>query len=173
MENKMLELLKTRRSVRAYKPEQITPEELGAVVEAGTWAPTGMGKQSPVMVAVQDPETRQAVMELNKQARGGTGDPYYGAPTIVLVLADPERNTCVEDGSCVLCNMMNAAHAIGLASCWIHGEREMFELSEGKALLKKWGLPENLRGVGSIALGYAAGPLPQPKDRKPDYVKNV
>ena len=75
MENKMLELLKTRRSVRAYKPEQITAEELDAVVEAGTWAPTGQGKQSPVIVAVQSPKYRQAVMELNKQARGGTERP--------------------------------------------------------------------------------------------------
>ena len=166
MENKMLELLKTRRSVRSYKPEQIAAQELDAVLEAGTYAPTGMGMQSPVIVAVQDAQTRQAVMELNQQARGGSGDPYYGAPTIVLVLADPERGTCVEDGACVLCNMMNAAHSLGLASCWIHGEREMFQLPEGKTLLRQWGLPETLRGVGSIALGYAAGPLPQPKPRK-------
>lgn len=166
MENKMLELLKTRRSVRSYKPEQIAAQELDAVLEAGTYAPTGMGMQSPVIVAVQDAQTRQAVMELNQQARGGSGDPYYGTPTIVLVLADPERGTCVEDGACVLCNMMNAAHSLGLASCWIHGEREMFQLPEGKALLRQWGLPETLRGVGSIALGYAAGPLPQPKPRR-------
>ena len=173
MENQMLELLKTRRSVRAYRPEQVKPEELDAVLEAGTYAPTGMGKQSPVIVAVQSPRYRLAVMELNKQARGGTGDPYYGAPTIVLVLADPERGTCVEDASCVLCTMMDAAHVIGLASCWIHGEKEMFQLPEGKALLKEWGLPENLRGVGSLALGYAAGLLPQPKERKADYIHKV
>ena len=173
MENKMLELLKSRRSVRGYQDRQILPEELDAVVEAGTWAPTGMGMQSPVIVAVQDPKYRQTVMELNQKARGGNGDPYYGAPTIVLVLADPERGTCVEDGSCVLCNMMNQAHSMGLASCWIHGEREMFQLPEGKALLREWGLPDNLRGVGSLALGYAAGPLPKLKDRKPGYVKMV
>lgn len=173
MNNKMLELLMTRRSVRAYKPEQITEEELDAVTKAGTYAPTGMGMQSPVIVAVQSPKYRQAVMELNKQARGGDGDPYYGAPTILLVLADPQRGTCVEDGSCVLCTMMDAAHAIGLASCWIHGEREMFQLPEGKALLREWGLSEELRGVGSLALGYAAGPLPQPKERKADYIKKV
>ena len=139
MENKMLELLKTRRSVRAYKPDQVTPQALDAVLEAGTYAPTGMGMQSPVIVAVQNPKYRQAVMELNQLARGMEGDPYYGAPTILLVLADPDRGTCVEDGSCVLCTMMDAAHALGLASCWIHGEREMFELPQGKALLKEWG----------------------------------
>ena len=173
MENKMLELLKTRRSVRAYKPDQVTPQELDAVLEAGTYAPTGMGMQSPVIVAVQDPEARRAVMELNQKARGMEGDPYYGAPTILLVLADPDRGTCVEDGSCVLCTMMDAAHALGLSSCWIHGEREMFELPQGKALLRQWGLPENLRGVGSLALGYAASPAPQPKERKADYIHKV
>ena len=117
MENKMLELLKTRRSVRAYKPDQVTPQELDAVLEAGTYAPTGMGMQSPVIVAVQSPKYRQAVMELNQLARGMENDPYYGAPTILLVLADPARGTCVEDGSCVLCTMMDAAHALGLSSC--------------------------------------------------------
>ena len=137
MENKMLELLKTRRSVRAYKPDQVTPQELDAVLEAGTYAPTGMGMQSPVIVAVQSPKYRQAVMELNQLARGMENDPYYGAPTILLVLADPDRGTCVEDGSCVLCTMMDAAHALGLSSCWIHGEKEMFQLPEGKALLKE------------------------------------
>ena len=173
MDNNMLDLIKTRRSVRAYRPEQIKPQELDAVTEAGAWAPTGRGLQSPVIVAVQDPKYRQAVMELNKKARGMEGDPYYGAPTIVLVLADPARNTCVEDGACVLDTMMLAAHAIGLSSCWIHGEREMFQLPQGKALLREWGLPENLRGVGSLALGYAAGPAPQPKERKADYVVRV
>ena len=173
MENKMLDLLKTRRSVRAYRPEQITPEELAAVTEAGTWAPTGMGLQSPVIVAVQSPKYRKAVEELNKKARGGEQDPYYGAPTVVLVLADSSRGTCVEDASCVLCTMMEAAHAVGLASCWIHGEHEMFQLPEGKALLREWGLPQDLRGVGSLALGYAAGPLPQPKERKAGYIHKV
>ena len=173
MNQEALKVLEERRSCRAYKPEQITEEELQAVLKAGTYAPTGMGMQSPVIVAVQSPKYRQAVMELNKKARGMEGDHYYGAPTIVLVLADPARNTCVEDGACVLDTMMLAAHAIGLSSCWIHGEREMFQLPEGKALLREWGLPEDLRGVGSLALGYGDGPAPQPKPRKEGYVKKV
>ena len=168
-----LEDLRTRRSCRSYESRQITEEELQQVLEAGTYAPTGMGMQSPVIVAVQSPKYRQAVMELNQLARGMEGDPYYGAPTILLVLADPGRGTCVEDGSCVLCTMMDAAHALGLSSCWIHGEKEMFQLPEGKALLKEWGLPENLRGVGSLALGYGDGPAPEPKPRKADYIHKV
>ena len=103
-------------------------------------------------------------MELNKQARGGTGDPYYGAPTIVLVLADPERGTCVEDASCVLCTMMDAAHAIGLASCWIHGEKEMFQLPEGKALLKEWRPAGKPAGRGFPGLGLRCRP-PAPAQR--------
>lgn len=173
MENRMLELLKTRRSVRKYQAKQVEEETLDAILEAGTYAPTGMGMQSPVIVAVRSPENRAAVQALNCRARGGSGDPYYGAPTILLVLADPARGTCVEDGSCVLVTMMQAAHALGVDSCWIHGEHEMFELPEGKALLKKWGLPETLRGVGSLALGYGDGPAPQPKERKADYIHKV
>ena len=170
MENKMLELLKTRRSVRRYQPVPVEREKLNAILEAGTYAPTGMGKQSPVIVAVESPENRQVVQELNCRARGSAGDPYYGAPVIFLVLADPEIHTCVEDGSCVLVTMMQAAHALGLSSCWIHGEREMFELPEGRAFLRKLGLAETLRGVGSLALGYGDGPAPQPKERKKDYI---
>lgn len=173
MENQMLTLLKTRRSVRSYRADPIEEEKLSAVLEAGTYAPTGMGMQSPVIVAVRTPENRQAVQELNCLARGGQGDPYYGAPVILLVLADPTRGTCVEDGACVLTTMMNAAHALGLSSCWIHGEHEMFELPEGRALLKKWGLPENLRGVGSLAIGYTKGEPPQPKLRKENYIVTV
>lgn len=172
MENEMLKLLKTRRSVRKYLPEQVGEEKLDAVLEAGTYAPTARGAQSPVIVAVQDPEDRFKVQELNCKARGGSGDPYYGAPTIVLVFSEP-NHTCAEDGTCVLNTMMQAAHALGLASCWIHGEREMFELPEGKALLEKWGLPQELRGVGSLALGYGDGPAPQPKERKAGYIFKV
>ena len=173
MENQMLDLLKTRRSVRQYLSKPLDPALLDAVLEAGTYAPTGRGMQSPVIVAVTKPEDRNAVMELNQKARGFSTDPYYGAPAILLVLADPERNTCVEDGSCVLATMMFAAHALGAATCWIHGEREMFQLPEGKALLEKWGLPATLRGVGSLAIGYADGPAPEPKPRKAGYIQKV
>lgn len=174
MQNETLNVLLTRRSVRKFEDRQIDPETLRKILTAGTYAPSGMGKQSSVIVAVQDPEDRRAVMELNKQARGFGGDPYYGAPTILLVLADSGiTGTYVEDGTCVLNTMMIAAHALGAASCWIHGEHEMFGLPEGRELLKKWGLPQDLRGVGSLALGYAAGPLPDPKPRKENYFKVI
>ena len=173
MKNELLELLKSRRSVRGYKPDAVPEEALDAVLEAGTYAPTGGGAQSPVIVAVRDKTVRDILMALNAKVMGKDTDPYYGAPVVVLVLADGGRNTCVEDGSCVLENMMLAAHAVGLASVWVHREKEIFESPEGKALLKQWGLPETLRGVGSIALGYAAGPLPEAAARKEGYIVKV
>lgn len=165
-----LELIQTRRSVRAYRPEAVPEDVLERILQAGTFAPTGMGKQSPVMVVVTDPDVRRKIAAMNAAVMGADRDPYYGAPTIVLVLADPEIGTWVEDGSCVLATLMLAAHAQGVASVWVHREREMFDGEEGKALLREWGLPESLRGVGSVALGYAAVPAAPPRPRKAGYI---
>ena len=171
--NETLKTLKTRRSVRAYLPEQIKEEELQQILEAGEYAPTGMGAQSPVMVAVQDPETIRLLSRLNAAVMGNSGDPFYGAPTVIVVLADRNRGTCVEDGSLVMGNLMNAAASLGVASCWIHRAREVFESAEGKALLEKWGLSQDYIGVGNCILGYAAGPVPEAKPRKDNYVIRV
>lgn len=174
MQNETLNVLLTRRSVRKYRPDQVDEKTLSAILEAGTYAPSGMGKQPAVIVAVRDPGERRAVMELNQKARGGSGDPYYGAPTILLVLADSGiTGTFVEDGACVLNTMMVAAQSLGVSSCWVHGEHLMFDLPEGKALLEKWDLPTCLRGVGSLALGYAEGEPPEAKPRKEGYIKIV
>ena len=175
MDNDVLKALRERRSVRQFKAEQISDEELQAVLEAGIYAPTAMGRQDPWVVAVQDAEIVAQLVRMNAQILGMEGNPYYGAPTIVLVFGSrPEKwGNAVYDGSLVLGNMMNAAHAIGLGSCWIHREREMFDTEEGKALMRQFGLPDGLMGIGSIALGYAAAdPLP-PKPRKEDYYRIV
>ena len=148
--------LKERRSIRAYKPDQISEEELRKILEAGTYAPTGMGMQSPKIIVVQDKETRDYLSELNDKYMGSGSDPFYGAPTVLVVLADRNRPTCVEDGSLVMGNLMNAAHAIGVGSCWIHRAREVFDSEEGKALLKKWGVEGDYIGVGHCILGYPA-----------------
>ena len=169
----VLENLQTRRSVRAYLPKQVEEGALQAVLTAGTYAPTGMNRQSPVIVAVQDAATVAKLSAMNAAVMGTDKDPFYGAPAVLVVLADPEVRTWVEDGSLVMGNLMNAAHAVGLASCWIHRAREMFDSAEGKALLKEWGLPETLRGVGNCILGYAAGPLPETRPRKDGYVVRV
>ena len=151
----MLDNLKERRSIRKYKPEQVSDVHLDAILEAGLYAASGMNTQNTVMVAVRDKETRDQLSRLNAAVMGSTGDPFYGAPCVIVVLADPQRYTWVEDGSLVMGNLMEAAHAVGLGSCWIHRAREVFDSEEGKALLRKWGLPEQLRGVGNCILGYA------------------
>ncbi|MGN0983414.1 MAG: nitroreductase [Gemmiger sp.] len=173
--NVVLAAMAARRSCRAYEARQITREELDAVTTAGTWAATGMGRQSPRIIAVQDPETRNTLSRLNAAVMGAGHDPFYGAPTVLVVLADKSAPTAVYDGSLVMGNLMLAAHAIGLGSCWIHRAREVFESAEGKALLRAWGLdPEQYIGVGHCILGYAAlGGIKEPAPRKDGYVVNV
>ncbi len=172
MKNEAIEVLMKRRSVRKFKPQQITDAELLTVLDAGTYAPTARGLQTPYIVAVQDPAEREAVAKLNAKVMGADMDPYYGAPTVIIVLA-PDDNFGVINASAVLTNMVNAAWAADLGSCWIHRPREMFAMPEGKELLRKWGLDENLAGVGSIALGYADMPDPAPIPRKEGYYRII
>jgi nitroreductase len=147
--------LLNRRSVRKYQDKQVTDELLDQVLTAGLFAPTGMNRQNIVMVAVRDKETRDQLMRMNAAVMGAQNDPFYGAPCVIVVLGDPENYPVVENGSLVLGNLMNAAHAVGLGSCWIHRAKQMFETEEGKALLRKWGLKEDLVGIGNCILGYA------------------
>ena len=162
----MHELLKNRRSIRKYKETQVPDDLLDAILEAGLYAPSGINTQNSVMVAVRDKETRDQLSRMNAEVMGAKTDPFYGAPCVVVVLVEPERYTAVEDGSLVLGNLMNAAYEIGVGSCWIHRARQMFESEEGKALLRKWGLREDLIGVGNCILGYPDED-PAPKPRKP------
>ena len=161
----MYEDLLTRRSVRKYSDRPVEEEKLDKVLTAGLYAPTGMNNQAPVMVAVRDKATRDKLSRMNAAVMGASGDPFYGAPCVIVVLSDPERMTWVEDGSLVLGNLMNAAHSLGLGSCWIHRAKECFDTPEGKALLRAWGVPETYRGVGNCILGYAAEE-PEAKPRK-------
>ena len=161
----MYEDLLTRRSVRKYSDRPVEDEKLDKVLTAGLYAPTGMNNQAPVLVAVRDKATRDKLSRMNAAVMGASGDPFYGAPCVIVVLSDPERMTWVEDGSLVLGNLMNAAHSLGLGSCWIHRAKECFDTPEGKALLRAWGVPETYRGVGNCILGYAAEE-PEAKPRK-------
>ncbi|MBP5516087.1 MAG: nitroreductase [Bacteroidales bacterium] len=175
MDNEILKALRERRSVRAFKPEQITDEELRAVLDAGTYAPTGMNYQDPWIVAVQNPDIIKQLVRMNAAVMGSDTNPYYDAPTIVLVFASrPDKwENGTADASLVLGNMMNAAHAIGLGSCWINRERQMFDTEEGMTLMKQFGLPDGLMGVGSISLGYPARPIPQARPRKENYYRII
>ncbi len=171
MDNAVIDAIKTRRSIRKYSTEQVSDEELKAVLEAGTYAPTGHNAQDPLIVAVQNPDIIKRLSKLNARIMGTEGDPYYGAPTIVLVFVPrPEDNpNSVQDGSLVLGNMMLAAHSLGLGSCWINREREMSDTPEGKALQKELGIPEEYMGIGALSLGRPARPNPQALPRKEGY----
>lgn len=171
--NETLKNLKTRRSIRSFLPKQVEKDLLDQVLEAGTYAPTGGGQQVPVIVAVQDPATVKQLSRMNAQVNGNDSDPFYGAPTVLVVLANRSRRTYLLDGASVMTTLVNAAHAAGLASCWIHRAKEMFESDEGRALLAKWGIEGDYEGIGNVVVGYPAGPAPEPAPRKANYIIRV
>ena len=173
METNFLEIIRTRRSCRCYKPEQITDEQLRNVLEAGTYAPTSRGMQSPFIVAVQNKDLLARLAKMNAEVMGTDSNPYYDAPTYVLVFVPDGFANGVYDAALVLQNMMLAAHAQGLGSCWIHREREMFATEEGKELMNQWGLPDGLIGIGALALGYPDGEPSPAKPRKEGYARVI
>ena len=168
-----LTTLKTRRSCRAYKPDHVEQEKLDAILEAGTYAATGMGKQSPIILVVKDPEVRGKLAKINAGMLGMEIDPFYGAPELLVVLANKEIPTYVYDGSLVMGNLMNAAADLGVSSCWVHRAKEEFESEEGKAILKALGIEGDYEGIGNLILGYAQKPAAPAAPRKADYVYNI
>ena len=166
-----LSVLKERRSCRSFDGRAVEEEKLKAILEAGTYAPTGMGRQSPIMVAIQDKETISQLSKMNASIMGSDGDPFYGASTVIVVLADKSMPTYIYDGSLVMGNLMNAAEAVGVQSCWVHRAKEEFESDEGKALLKKWGITGDYEGIGHCVLGY--GEKMSAKPRKENYIYRV
>lgn len=172
--NETLKNIKERRSIRKYQSRQIEEAALEEILEAGTWAASAKGLQSAVMVVVQDPQTIAHMSRLNAAVWGKPDvDPFYAAPTVVVVLADGRQNNWLQDGSLVMGNLMTAAWSLGIGSCWINRAMEVFDQPEGKELLKAWGLPEYYRGVGNCVLGYIDGEIPQPAPRKADYIRRV
>ncbi len=162
-------LLLERRSIRKYKDTPVPEELLQKVLEAGTYAPTGMNRQTPVMVAVTNKEIRDLLEKENAKVMGDeTKKPFYGAPAVIIVFYDPDVYTSFEDGCLVMGNLLNAAYAVGLGSCWIHRAKEVFNTPIGKELMKKWGVPENFIGVGNCILGYP-DETPEVKPRKENY----
>lgn len=162
--------MKTRRSIRKYKPDMIPEDVLNRIIEAGTYAATGMGKQSPIIIAVTNKEIRDKFSKMNAEIMGVDSDPFYGAPVVLIVLADKARPTYVYDGSLVMGNLMLAAHAEGIGSCWIHRAKEEFESAEGKAFLKSLGIESDYEGIGHCVLGYTDGEEPKAMPRKENYV---
>ena len=172
--NEVIQCLVERRSCKKYLPKQVDEAALQEILLAGTYAPSGKNRQAAKILVLQKPEDIAAVERLNAAVLGNPdGRPFYGAPTVLVVLANPEVNTAVEDGSLVMGNLMNAAHSLGVASCWIHRAREVFDSEEGRALLRKWGVTGEYIGVGHCLLGYADGPEKPASPRKSDYVVRV
>lgn len=169
--NEAMNNILTRRSCRKYKPDMIPQDVLDEILKAGTYAATGHGTQNPVMIAVTNKEVRNKLSKLNAKIFGKPDiDPFYGAPVVVIVLANKQYPTYVYDGSLVMGNLMHAAHALGIGSCWIHRAKEEFELPEGKEILKQLGIEGDYEGIGHCILGYADCPEPQAAPRKKDYI---
>jgi nitroreductase len=169
--DEVIQNMMERRSNRAYKAKPVPRELVEKVIEAGLWAPSGMGRQSPIVVAVTKKELRDRLADANRRIMGapeGT-DPFYGAPVVLVVLADRARPTHVYDGSLTIGNMLNAAHSLGLGSCWIHRAKEEFDEPEFKSLLAELGVTGDYEGIGHVILGYAADE-PKAPARRPNRV---
>ena len=162
--------LTERRSIRSYSGKPIEKEVLEEILRVGSYAPTGMNKQSPIMIAITNKELRDRLARLNAAVMGSDRDPFYGAPVVVVVLADRNVRTYVYDGSLVMGNLMNAAHALGVGSCWIHRAKEVFDSPEGKEILRELGIEGDYEGIGNCILGYTEGEYPQARARKENYI---
>lgn len=171
--SELLEVIKTRRSIRKYKPDMIPKEIIDKIVEAGTYAATGMGQQSPIILAVTNKEVRDKMSKWNADIIGKDIDPFYGAPVVLVVLADKNCPTAVYDGSLVMGNLMLEAHELGIGSCWIHRAKEEFESEEGKELLKSLGIEGEYVGIGHCVLGYVDGEYPEIPVRKEKWVYHI
>ena len=170
-----LEIIKKRRSVRGYKADMVPKNVLDKIIEAGTYAATGMGRQSPIIISVSNRELRDKLSAMNAKIMGKEEgfDPFYGAPNVLIVLADKTMPTYLYDGSLVMGNLMLAAADLGVDSCWIHRAKEEFESEEGKAILKELGITGDYEGIGHCILGYADGDAPKAAPRKASYVYYV
>ena len=162
--------LKNRRSIRKYKDTMVPKEILEQIMEAGLYAASGMNRQPVIMIAVTNKDMRDRMSKLNAQVMGSDNDPFYGAPCLIVVLAEREMRNRVYDGSLVMGNLMQAAHDLGVGSCWIHRAKEVFDTEEGKEILKSIGVEGDYEGIGNCILGYVDGEYPQAAPRKENRI---
>ncbi len=167
--NEAIQNMLDRRSCRSFDGRLISKDELDLILKAGEYAPTGRGYQAPIMVATQNQELIKKLSKMNAGIMGTDSDPFYGAKTLIIVLADRNWPTHVYDGALVMGNLLNAAASLGIGACWIHRAKEEFDSPEGKALLKEWGIEGDYEGIGHCILGYPAGPAPEAAPRKAGY----
>ena len=166
-------VIKNRRSVRKYTEERVSQDKVDQIIEAGLWAASGMGRQAPVILQIDDRETRDLVSKLNAAVMNSTSDPFYGAPQVLVVLADRNVRTYLYDGALTMGNMMLKAYDLGVSSCWIHRAKEVFDSEEGEKILEKAGIKGDYEGIGNLIIGYADGEIPAPKDRVPGRVYKI
>lgn len=171
----ILEVIKSRRSVRKYKSDMVPEEVIDKIIEAGTYAATGMNRQSPIIISVTNKELRDKLSKMNAKFMGKSEDfdPFYGAPVVLVVLADRNMPTYIYDGTLVMGNLMLEAHELGVDSCWIHRAKEEFDSEEGKEILKSLGIEGDYEGIGHCILGYADGEYPATQPRKDNWVYKV
>ena len=168
--NETIANMLTRRSIRKYKPDMLPKETIDEIIKAGTFAASGMNKQPSIIVAVTNKELRDRLSAMNAKIMGINTDPFYGAPVVLIVLADKSSGTYLYDGSLVMGNLMLAAHSLGVDSCWIHRAKEEFESSEGKEILRALGIDGDYEGIGHCILGYIDGEEPPAHPRKENTV---
>ena len=172
--NQIIDAMLTRRSIRSFKSDPVPEDVLKRIIQAGTYAPTGRGMQSPIIIAVTNKQLRDRLSVLNAEFMGKTDfDPFYHAPVVLIVLADKSKPTHLYDGSLVMGNLMLAAHSEGLGSCWIHRAKEEFETAECKAILTSLGITGDYEGIGHCVIGYADCELPEAPERKSNYVYHI
>lgn len=159
--NETIKTLVTRRSIRQYSDKPVSREDIEKILQAGLYAPTGLNKRDTLFLVVTEKELRDRLSKLNAKVLGGDNDPFYGAPAVIVVFADRTRTTTVEDGSCAMANLMNAAFSLGIDSCWIHRAREVFESEEGREIARSFGIPDEYIGIGNCILGYRSCELPE------------
>lgn len=164
----VLEKMKTRRSIRKFKPDMVPQELLDQIIEAGIYAASGKNRQDSIIIQVTDKKLRDEIMRMNCEIGGWQEgfDPFYGAPAMLIVLTRKDNSNRVYDGSLVMGNLMLAAHELGIGSCWIHRAKQEFETEWGKELLKSLGIEEEYEGIGHCALGYVDGEYPKELARK-------
>ena len=171
--NDVLRAIQSRRSVRSFKSDPVPQEILDQIIEAGLYAPSGMGRQPAIILQITDPQVRDRLSRLNGAIMGREGDPFYGAPAVLVVLADRSVPTYLYDGSLVMGNLMLAAHSLGVSSCWVHRAKEEFDRPEGKEILASLGIQGDYEGIGHCVLGYGTGDAPKAADRKAGRVYRI
>lgn len=172
--NEIINNIKTRRSIKKYKNVEVSQELVDIITDAGTYAPSGMNKQSPIILEITNKDMRDKLSRINAQVAGmpDNFDPFYNAPVVLVVLADKSIPTYIYDVSLVMENMMLTAHSLGLGSCWIHRAKETFETDEGKQILQDLGINGDYEGIGNCIIGYSdIEPITQP--RKENYIYRI